>query len=83
MFFCLFVVVVVVFWGGIFETALEGSVDHVMYRDYIVNRRFCIYCSQATAALGQTLSNLATGVTALCGTPGRRRLIRGPLICLP
>ena len=26
--------------GGIFETFLEGSVDHVFYRNYIVNRRF-------------------------------------------
>ena len=26
--------------GGFFETFLEGSVDRVIYRDYIVNRRF-------------------------------------------
>ena len=26
---------------------LEGSVDHVIYRDYTVNRRFFIYCSPA------------------------------------
>ena len=25
---------------GIFETFLEGAVDHVIYRDYIVNRHF-------------------------------------------
>ena len=28
---------------------LEGFVDHVIYRDYIVNRRFFIYSSLATA----------------------------------
>ena len=27
-------------WGGFFKTFLEGSVDRVIYRDYIVNRRF-------------------------------------------
>ena len=32
---------------GIFETFLEGSVEHIIYRDYIVNRRFFIYCSLA------------------------------------
>ena len=35
------------FWG-FFETFLEGSVDLIIYRDYIVNRRFFIYCSLAT-----------------------------------
>ena len=34
--------------GGFFETFLEGSVDHIIYRDYTVNRRFFIYCSLAT-----------------------------------
>ena len=29
--------------GGGFKTFLEGSLDHVIYRDYIVNRRFFIY----------------------------------------
>ena len=29
-------------------TFLEGSVEHVINRDYIVNRRFFIYCSLAT-----------------------------------
>ena len=33
---------------GVFETFLEGSVDHIIYRDYIVNQRFFIYCSLAT-----------------------------------
>ena len=28
-----------ILWG-FFETFLEGSVDHIIYRDYIVNRRF-------------------------------------------
>ena len=38
-----------VVWGGgvFFKTFLEGSVDRVIYRDYIVNRRFFIYCNLA------------------------------------
>ena len=35
-------------FGGISKTFFEGSVDHIIYRDYIVNRRFFIYCSLAT-----------------------------------
>ena len=35
-----------IFWG-FFETFLEGSVDHVIYRNYTVNRRFFVYCSLA------------------------------------
>ena len=31
--------------GGFLETFLEGSVDLIIYRDYIVNRRIFIYCS--------------------------------------
>ena len=34
--------------GDFFETFLEGSADLINYRDYIVNRRFFIYCSLAT-----------------------------------
>ena len=33
--------------GGFFKSFLEGSVDHIIYRGYIVNRRFFIYCSLA------------------------------------
>ena len=29
--------------GGFLETFLEGSVDRVIYRDYIVNRRFFLF----------------------------------------
>ena len=36
------------FLCGFLETFLEGSVDRVIYRDYIVNPRFFIYCSQGT-----------------------------------
>ena len=32
---------------GFFETFLEGSVDRVICRDYIVNRRFFTYCGLA------------------------------------
>ena len=35
----------------LFETFLEGSVDHVIHRDYIVNRRYFIYCSLASSRL--------------------------------
>ena len=35
------------FWGDFLKTFLEGAVDHFIYRDYIVNRRFFIYCSLA------------------------------------
>ena len=34
--------------GGFFKTFLEGSVDHIIYRDYTVNRCFFIYCSLAS-----------------------------------
>ena len=37
-------------WGGggdFFETFLEGSVDHIIYRDFIANRRSFMYCSLA------------------------------------
>ena len=33
------------FFKGLKKTFLEGFVDHVIYGDYIVNRRFFIYCS--------------------------------------
>ena len=56
------------FWG-FFKTFLEGSVDLIIYRDYIVNRRFFIYCSLATwlEEWGQLLSRRwkFTGITPL------------------
>ena len=36
------------FFGGFFKTFLEGSVDQVIYRDYVVNRRSFIDCSLAS-----------------------------------
>ena len=36
------------FFGGGVKTFLVGSVDHIIYRDYIVNRRSFIYCSLDT-----------------------------------
>ena len=44
------------FWG-IFKTFLEGSVDHIIYRDYIANRRSFIYCSLACTHCCSTLHN--------------------------
>ena len=45
------------FWGGgFFKTFLEGSVDHVIYRDYVVNRRSFIYCNLATLHLKQRMT---------------------------
>ena len=37
------------FGGEVFEKFFEESVDHIIYRDYIANRRSFIYCSLATA----------------------------------
>ena len=37
--------------GGLFKTFLEGSVDRVIYRDYIVNRRSFIYWSLACSTV--------------------------------
>ena len=34
---------IVEFGGGFFQTFLEGSVDRVIYRDYIVDRRSFSY----------------------------------------
>ena len=36
-----------IFFKRIFETFLEGFVDHIIYGDYIANRRSSIYCSLA------------------------------------
>ena len=33
--------------GGGGKTFLEGTVDYIIHRDYIVNRRSFIYCSLA------------------------------------
>ena len=46
--------------GGLFKTFLEGSVDRVIYRDYIVNRRFFIDCSLA-AVLGAWWRSVSGG----------------------
>ena len=35
------------FGGGGFKIFLDGSVDHIIYRDYIAKRRSFIYCSLA------------------------------------
>ena len=42
--------------GGIFKAFLEGSVDHIIYRDYIANRRSFIYCSLACCLLVRCLA---------------------------
>ena len=49
--------------GGFFETFLEGSVDHIIYRDGLVNRRFFIYCCLASAIASdqQTTSKKGEG----------------------
>ena len=38
------------FFGDFLKHFLEGPVDLIIYKDYIVNRRFFIYCSLATGA---------------------------------
>ena len=42
--------------GGGVETYLEGSVDLIIYKVYIVNRWFCIDCSLACSEV-KTRSN--------------------------
>ena len=37
--------------GGYFETFLEGSVDHIIYRDYILNWSSFTYFSLACSAI--------------------------------
>ena len=46
------------FWGFL-ETFIEGSVDHIIYRDYIVNRRFIftVVCPQRSRS-GLTLPSI-------------------------
>ena len=51
--------------GGFFKTFLEGSVDHIIYRNYIVNRSSIIYCSvtcqmSEMAAQAEKISSLRT-----------------------
>ena len=43
-------------FGGFFKTFLEGSADHIIYRDYIVNDRFFTDCSLARKALADVMS---------------------------
>ena len=59
--------------GGGVETFLEGSVNHIICRDYIVNRRFSIYCSlascvrlQAANSCGVITLHLAEGLIKKC-----------------
>ena len=40
--------------GGIFKAFLEGSVDHIIYMDYIVNCRSFIYCSLTCGLISGT-----------------------------
>ena len=40
--------------GGFFKTFLEGSVDHIIYRNDLVNRRSFIYCSLACSVQQQS-----------------------------
>ena len=49
--------------SGIFNTFLEGSVDRVIYWDYILNRRFFIYCSLATLKRAGIGASRERGVT--------------------
>ena len=44
------------FGGEVFETFFEESVDHIIYRDYIANRRSLIYCSLACSRFSPSRS---------------------------
>ena len=35
-------------WGLFLKTFLDGSLDKIIYRNYIANRRSLIYCSLAS-----------------------------------
>ena len=50
--------------GGV-KTFLAGSVDHVIYSDYTVNRRFFIYCSLACVSTITTHSQCPEGSNVL------------------
>ena len=43
--------------GGV-QTFLDGSVDHLIYWDYIVNRNSFISCSMASVAITATIRRL-------------------------
>ena len=59
--------------GGIFfETFLEGSVDHITYRDYIVNRRGLISCSLAISPLSEPAVTMMLCYTSCRSETGRR-----------
>ena len=60
------------FWGGFFEIFLEWSVDLIIYRDYIVNRRFFIYLN---ATVGKDACGNFQGI---CGLVGGSALSVGP-----
>ena len=47
------------FWGGgFFKTFLEGSVNHIIYKDCIVNRSSFIDCSLAAWQQSEGLVNV-------------------------
>ena len=58
--------------GGFFETFLQGSVDHIIYRDYIVNRRFFIYCSLACGVVWMWCHSNVRWLLWDSPMPGRR-----------
>ena len=49
------------FWGNFFKTCLEGSVDYIISRDYIVNRRSFISVIWPSSRLSHT-AGLATAL---------------------
>ena len=57
---------------GFFETFLEGSVDHVIHGDSIVNRRFFIYYSLATRSFKQPETQDSNDQCCLCSQSGRQ-----------
>ena len=44
--------------GDFLKTFLEGSMDHIIYRDYIPNRHSCIYCHLACVGT-KPITNMA------------------------
>ena len=64
-----------IFVCGFFETFLEGSVDRVIYRDYIVNWRFFIYCSLTTSRNAEAGLEFAKSQRAVENREKRRKLV--------
>ena len=51
--------------GGFFETFLDGTVDRVIYRDYIVNRRFFFFFTVVWPMLRACATTLGSRISTV------------------